>query len=54
MFSFVFGNLGTMAVRYEMCVGLNKGHKTTKLRQLKYKGERKTKGVRPARLKNVS
>lgn len=44
----------TMAPRYEICVGLNKGHKTTKIKQLKYKGEHKTKGVRPQRLKNVS
>lgn len=43
-----------MAPRYEICVGLNKGHKTTKIKQLKYKGEHKTKGVRPQRLKNVS
>lgn len=43
-----------MAVRYEMCVGLNKGHRTTRLRQLKYKGDRKVKGVRPARQKGVS
>lgn len=45
--------LETMAPRYEICVGLNKGHKTAKIRQLKYKGEHKTKGVRPQRLKNV-
>ena len=43
-----------MAPKYELCVGLNKGHKTTKLTQKQYKGERKEKGIRQARKKNVS
>lgn len=37
-----------------MCVGLNKGHKTTKIKQLQYRGDRKVKGIRPSRLKGVS
>lgn len=43
-----------MAVRYEMCVGLNKGHKVTKIPSLKYKGDKKVKGLRQGRLKGVS
>lgn len=43
-----------MAPKYELCVGLNRGHKTTKIRQNQYKGERKEKGIRQARKKNVS
>lgn len=43
-----------MAPRYEMCVGLNKGHKTTKIKNIKYQGDRKTKGIQPSRLKGVS
>lgn len=43
-----------MAPKYELCVGLNKGHKTTKITQKQYKGERKEKGIRQARKKNVS
>ncbi|KNC23573.1 60S ribosomal protein L36 [Lucilia cuprina] len=42
-----------MAVRYELCVGLNKGHKTTKVRNVKYTGNKKVKGLRGARLKNI-
>lgn len=37
-----------------MCVGLNKGHKVTKIKALQYTGDRKVKGIRPARTKNVS
>lgn len=43
-----------MAVRYEMCVGLNKGTKNTKIKALKYHGDRKEKGVRQSRKKGVS
>lgn len=43
-----------MAPRYEICVGLNKGHKTTKIKQLQYRGDRKVKGIRPSRTKGVS
>lgn len=43
-----------MAPKYELCVGLNKGHKTTKITQKQYMGERKEKGIRQARKKNVS
>lgn len=46
--------LETMAVRYELCVGLNKGHKTTKVKNVKYTGDKKVKGLRGSRLKNVS
>ncbi|XP_065078994.1 large ribosomal subunit protein eL36-like [Ochlerotatus camptorhynchus] len=42
-----------MAPRYEICVGLNKGHKTTKLKQLQYRGDRKVKGIRPSRTKGI-
>ncbi|KAL1401064.1 hypothetical protein pipiens_001990, partial [Culex pipiens pipiens] len=42
---------GNMAPRYEICVGLNKGHKTTKIKQLQYRGDRKVKGIRPSRTK---
>ena len=43
-----------MAPKYELCVGLNKGLKTTKIIQKQYKGDRKEKGIRQARKKNVS
>lgn len=43
-----------MAPKYELCVGLNKGQKTTKITQNQYKGDRKEKGIRQARKKNVS
>lgn len=43
-----------MAPRYEMCIGLNKGQKTTKIKNLKYQGDRKIKGIQPSRLKGVS
>lgn len=47
-----------MAPRYEVAVGLNRGHKTTKLRvaKTKTKADRadKTLKIRPARLKGVS
>lgn len=43
-----------MAPKYELCVGLNKGQKTTKIIQKQYQGERKEKGIRQARKKNVS
>ncbi|XP_029155754.1 60S ribosomal protein L36 [Nylanderia fulva] len=41
-----------MAPRYELAVGLNKGHKTTKIRVANSKSEKeKTVCIRPARLK---
>ncbi|KAG7199885.1 hypothetical protein KM043_014331 [Ampulex compressa] len=41
-----------MAPRYELAVGLNKGHKTTKIRVAKNKSEKeRTVAIRPARLK---
>lgn len=44
-----------MAPRYELAVGLNRGHKTTKIRVAKNKNEKKkTVCVLPARLKGVS
>lgn len=43
-----------MAVRYELAVGLNKGHKTTKIRRVTYKGDKKVKGLRGTNVKNVS
>lgn len=43
-----------MPVRYEICVGLNKGHKTAKIKNVKYTGDKKVKGLRSSRLKNVS
>lgn len=43
-----------MAVRYEICVGLNKGHKTAKIKKPKYNGDKKVKGLRANRMKNVS
>jgi large subunit ribosomal protein L36e len=43
-----------MAPKYELCVGLNRGHNTTKIKQKQYKGDRKEKGIRQARKKNVS
>ncbi|KAH8259968.1 hypothetical protein KR038_001933 [Drosophila bunnanda] len=43
-----------MAVRYELCIGLNKGHKTNKVKNVKYTGDKKVKGLRGSRLKNVS
>lgn len=42
-----------MAPRYEICVGLNRGFKTTKIPSGKPGGEKKFK-VRPARVKGVS
>ncbi|XP_046401155.1 60S ribosomal protein L36 [Ischnura elegans] len=39
-----------MAPRYEMCVGLNKGHKTTKIVLGKSKQDKKHK-LRPSKLK---
>ncbi|KAG4066534.1 hypothetical protein HA402_007170 [Bradysia odoriphaga] len=42
-----------MPVRYEICVGLNKGHKTAKIKNVKYTGDKKVKGLRSSRLKNV-
>ena len=43
-----------MAPRYELAVGLNKGHKTTKIRATKNKNEkRKTVCVLPARMKGT-
>lgn len=43
-----------MTLKYEICVGLNKGHKTTKIKNVKYTGDKKVKGLRGSRLKNVS
>lgn len=43
-----------MAVRYELAVGLNKGFKTTKIRRVTYKGDKKIKGLRGTNVKNVS
>ncbi|XP_012223959.1 large ribosomal subunit protein eL36 [Linepithema humile] len=44
-----------MAPRYELAVGLNKGHKTTKIRVAKKKSEkRKTVCLRPSRLKGIN
>jgi len=44
-----------MAPRYELAVGLDKGHKTTKIRVAKSKSEKeKTVCLRPSRLKGVS
>lgn len=43
-----------MAPRYELAVGLNKGHKTTKIRVAKNKSEKKkTVCLRPSRIKGV-
>ncbi|XP_037930147.1 60S ribosomal protein L36 isoform X2 [Teleopsis dalmanni] len=42
-----------MAVRYELSVGLNKGRKTTKVKNVKYVGEKNVKGLRGSRLKNI-
>lgn len=42
-----------MAPRYEMAVGLQRGHKTTKIVMGKSKKDKKHK-IRPARLKGVS
>lgn len=43
-----------MAVRYELAVGLNKGFKTTKIRRVNYKGNKKVKGLKGTTVKNVS
>lgn len=43
-----------MAVRYEIAVGLNKGNKTTKIRRVSYKGDKKVKGLKGSSVKNVS
>lgn len=43
-----------MAVRYEIAVGLNKGHKTAKVKRVRYTGDKKAKGLRASNLKNVS
>lgn len=43
-----------MAVRYELSVGLNKGHKTSKIKNVKYTGDKKVKGLRASRMKGVS
>lgn len=43
-----------MAVRYELAVGLNKGFKTTKIRRVNYKGDKKVKGLKGSSVKNVS
>lgn len=42
-----------MAVRYDIAVGLTKGGKTTKIRRVNYKGDKKVKGLRGASVKNV-
>lgn len=43
-----------MAVRYDIAVGLTKGHKTTKIRRVTYKGDKKVKGLKGTNVKNVS
>lgn len=43
-----------MAVRYELAVGLTKGFKTTKIRRVTYKGNKKVKGLKGSNVKNVS
>lgn len=43
-----------MGLRYELCVGLNKGHKTSKIRNVRYTGNKKVQNLRPDRLKGVS
>lgn len=43
-----------MAIRYDIAVGLNKGFKTTKIRRVNYKGDKKVKGLRGSSVKNVS
>lgn len=43
-----------MAVRYDIAVGLTKGNKTTKIRRVNYKGDKKVKGLRGSSVKNVS
>lgn len=52
--SLSFASSVKMAVRYELAIGLNKGHKTSKIRNVKYTGDKKVKGLRGSRLKNVS
>jgi len=42
-----------MAVRYEIAVGLNKGNKTTKIRRVSYKGDKKVKGLKGSSVKNI-
>lgn len=43
-----------MGLRYELCVGLNKGHKTSKIRNVRYSGNKKVQNLRADRLKGVS
>lgn len=43
-----------MGLRYELCVGLNKGHKTSKIRNVRYTGNKKVQNLRADRLKGVS
>lgn len=43
-----------MAVRYDIAVGLQKGHTTTKIRRVTYKGDKKVKGLKGSNVKNVS
>uniref|UniRef100_A0A6B2E5S3 60S ribosomal protein L36 n=1 Tax=Phlebotomus kandelakii TaxID=1109342 RepID=A0A6B2E5S3_9DIPT len=42
-----------MGLKYELCVGLNKGHKTSKIKNLRYTGDKKVKGLRADRIKNI-
>lgn len=43
-----------MGLRYELCIGLNKGHKTSKIRNVRYTGNKKVQNLRADRLKGVS
>ena len=43
-----------MTIRYEIAVGLNKGHKLANIKSVNYKGDKKVKGLRGSRMKNVS
>lgn len=50
-----FPELLAMTLRYELAVGLNKGHKVTKIRMIKTAGVKRTKTMklRPSRLKGT-
>jgi len=42
-----------MTVRFESAMGLSKGRKISKIRNVKYTGDKKVKGLRGSRLKNI-
>ncbi|ALC48370.1 RpL36 [Drosophila busckii] len=42
-----------MAVRYELAIGLNRGHKTSQVKNVRYTGDKKVKGLRSSRMKNI-